>query len=87
MSPDFNRARRPLKKIISILGFATTLSNLPVRGKYSRMMLNGNYWPERLYSPSIVVFANFPSLLRDERLGPPGPERSQRNPEQLVQGS
>src|SRR5271155_3165281 len=24
---------------------------------------------------------------QDERLGPPGPERSQRNPEQLVQGS
>jgi hypothetical protein len=23
----------------------------------------------------------------DERLGPPGPARSQRNPEQLVQGS
>jgi hypothetical protein len=26
------------------------------------MMLNGNSWPERLYSPSIVVFANFPFL-------------------------
>jgi len=25
-------------------------------GKYSRMLLNGNSWPERLYSPSIVVF-------------------------------
>ena len=24
---------------------------------------------------------------QDERLGPPGPARSQRNPEQLVQGS
>jgi hypothetical protein len=24
---------------------------------------------------------------QDERLSPPGPERSQRNPEQLVQGS
>ena len=24
---------------------------------------------------------------QDERLGPPGPERSQRNPEQFVQGS
>jgi hypothetical protein len=31
------------------------------------MMLNGNSWPERLYSPSIVVFANFPSLLRPVR--------------------
>jgi uncharacterized protein YjbI with pentapeptide repeats len=31
------------------------------------MMLNGNSWPERLYSPSIVVFANFPSLPRPVR--------------------
>ena len=31
------------------------------------MMLNGNSWPERLYSPSIVVFANFPPLPRPVR--------------------
>jgi hypothetical protein len=31
------------------------------------MMLNGNSWPERLHSPSIVVFANFPSLPRPVR--------------------
>src|SRR5260370_1875903 len=37
--------------------------------------------------PSSMPVHDGSMMDQDERLGPPGPERSQRNPEQLVQGS